>query len=381
MRRDLFDREHEEFRATAREFLAREVVPHQQSWESEGIVPRALWTRAGEKGLLGFSVPEEYGGLGVRDFRYNAVLGEEMARAGATGPGFTLHNDVVAPYLTDLATAEQKARWLPGFASGELITAIGMTEPGAGSDLKGLRTTATRDGDHYVLNGQKTFISNGINADLVIVLAKTDVSAGARGITLLVVERGMAGFTRGRNLAKVGQKAQDTAELFFSEVRVPAANRLGEQGLGFSYSMRHLPQERVTVAVTALARADHVCRATVEYCRQREAFGRPISDFQHTRFLLAELTTEIDIAQVYVDRCVQALNAGELDPADAAKAKWWTTELANKVIDRCLQLHGGYGYMLEYPVAKAWLDSRIQTIYGGTTEIMKDIIGRSLFAG
>ncbi|WP_033288967.1 acyl-CoA dehydrogenase family protein [Amycolatopsis jejuensis] len=381
MKRDLFQQEHEDFRALAREFLDREVVPHQESWESAGIVPRELWLRAGEKGLLGFSVPEEYGGLGVRDFRYNAVLGEEMARVGATGPGFTLHNDVAAPYFTDLTTAEQKARWLPGFARGELITAIGMTEPGAGSDLKGLRTTAKRDGDHYVLNGQKTFISNGINADLVIVLAKTDVAAGARGITLFVVERGMAGFSRGRNLVKVGQKAQDTAELFFSDVRVPVVNLLGEEGRGFAYSMRHLPQERVTVAVTALARADHIYRSTIEYCRQRQAFGQPIADFQHTRFRLAEMATEIDIAQVYVDRCVLALNAGELSPADAAKAKWWTTELANKVIDQCLQLHGGYGYMLEYPVAKAWLDSRIQTIYGGTTEIMKDIIGRSLFAG
>ncbi|MBX6382285.1 MAG: acyl-CoA dehydrogenase family protein [Microbispora sp.] len=378
MRRDLFDEEHDLFRETVREFLAREVVPHHAQWEKDGIVPRDVWKKAGELGMFGFSVPEEYGGSGITDFRYNVVIVEEIIRVGATGLGFGLHNDIVAPYLLDLTNDEQKQRWLPGFASGELITAIAMTEPGAGSDLQGIRTTAIRDGDHYVVNGQKTFITNGINSDLVVVVTKTDPSAGARGTSLLVVERGMEGFTRGRNLEKVGMHAQDTAELFFDNVRVPVANLLGgEEGQGFFQLMNNLPQERLSIAVAAVAAAETVLEETIEYCRNRTAFGRSIGKFQHTRFLLAELATEVEIARHYVDKCVRALNAKELTAVDAAKAKWWTTELQNKVIDRCVQLHGGYGYMLEYPVAKAWLDSRVQTIYGGTTEIMKEIIGRS----
>jgi len=378
MQRDLFEEEHLLFRDTVREFLAREVVPYHAQWEKDGIVPRDVWKKAGELGLFALSVPEQYGGSGVRDFRYNAVLDEEIIRAGASGLGFSLHNDVVAPYLLDLTNDEQKERWLPGFVSGELITAIAMTEPGAGSDLQGIRTTAIRDGDHYVLNGQKTFITNGINADLVIVVAKTDPSAGARGITLLVVERGMEGFTRGRNLEKIGLHAQDTAELFFDNVRVPVANRLGpEEGQGFIQLMQNLPQERLSIAVAAVAASERVLEMTIEYCRNRKAFGRSIGSFQNTRFVLAELATEVEIARHYVDKCIRALNAGELTAVDAAKAKWWTTDLQNKVIDRCLQLHGGYGYMLEYPVAKAWLDGRVQSIYGGTNEIMKEIIGRS----
>ncbi|GGO06056.1 acyl-CoA dehydrogenase [Microbispora rosea subsp. aerata] len=378
MRRDLFDEEHDLFRETVRDFLAREVVPHHAQWEKDGIVPREVWKKAGELGMFGFSVPEEYGGAGITDFRYNVVIVEEIVRVGATGLGFGLHNDIMAPYLVDLTNDEQKQRWLPGFASGELITAIGMTEPGAGSDLQGIRTTAVREGDHYVVNGQKTFITNGINSDLVVVVAKTDPSAGARGISLLVVERGMEGFTRGRNLEKVGMHAQDTAELFFENVRVPVANLLGgEEGQGFFQLMNNLPQERLSIAVAAVAAAETVLEETIEYCRNRTAFGRSIGKFQHTRFLLAELATEVEIARHYVDKCVRALNAKELTAVDAAKAKWWTTELQNKVIDRCVQLHGGYGYMREYPVAKAWLDSRVQTIYGGTTEIMKEIIGRS----
>lgn len=378
MRRDLFDEEHLLFRETVREFMAREVVPHHPQWEKDGIVPREVWKKAGELGMFGFSVPEEHGGAGVTDFRYNAVIVEEIMRHGASGLGFTLHNDVMAPYMVDLSDDEQKRRWLPGFVSGELITAIAMSEPGAGSDLQGIRTTALREGDHYVLNGQKTFITNGINADLVVVVAKTDPEAGSRGITLIVVERGMDGFGRGRNLEKLGMKAQDTAELFFENVRVPVTNRLGPaDGAGFVQLMNNLPQERLSIAVAAVAAAEAVLEQTIDYCKTRQAFGRNIGSFQNTRFVLAELATETEIARHYVDKCILALNAKELTVVDAAKAKWWTTELQTKVIDRCLQLHGGYGYMMEYPVARAWLDSRVQTIYGGTTEIMKEIIGRS----
>ncbi|MEV6157476.1 acyl-CoA dehydrogenase family protein [Nonomuraea sp. NPDC052129] len=378
MRRDLFDEEHLLFQETVREFMAREVVSHHGQWEKDGIVPRDVWKKAGEIGLFGFSVPEEYGGAGVTDFRFNAVIVEEIIRHGASGLGFGLHNDIMAPYLVDLTDEEQKRRWLPGFVSGELITAIGMTEPGAGSDLQGVRTTAVLEGDHYLVNGQKTFITNGINADLVVVVAKTDPAGGARGTTLLVVERGMEGFGRGRNLDKIGMKAQDTAELFFENVRVPVANRLGaEEGQGFFQLMNNLPQERLSIAVAAVAAAETVLEQTIEYCKSRQAFGRNIGSFQNTRFVLAELATETEIARHYVDKCIRALNAKELTVVDAAKAKWWTTELQNKVIDRCLQLHGGYGYMMEYPVAKAWIDSRVQSIYGGTTEIMKEIIGRS----
>ncbi|MER5321984.1 acyl-CoA dehydrogenase family protein [Streptosporangium roseum] len=378
MQRDLFEEEHQLFRETVREFLAREVVPHHDQWEKDGIVPREVWKKAGEIGMFGFGVPEEYGGAGITDFRYNAVIVEEVIRIGASGLGYSLHNDVMAPYFVDLTNDEQKARWLPGFVSGELITAVGMTEPGAGSDLQGIRTTAVREGDHYVLNGQKTFITNGINSDLVVVVAKTDPAAGARGTSLLVVERGMEGFSRGRNLEKIGMHAQDTAELFFENVRVPAANLLGEEeGQGFFQLMGNLPQERLSIAVMAVAAAETVLQTTIEYCKNRKAFGRNIGSFQNTRFVLAELDTEVEIARHYVDKCIRALNAKELTVVDAAKAKWWTTELQTKVIDRCLQLHGGYGYMMEYPVAKAWVDSRVQTIYGGTTEIMKEIIGRS----
>ncbi|WP_405144476.1 acyl-CoA dehydrogenase family protein [Sphaerisporangium sp. NBC_01403] len=378
MQRDLFEEEHLLFRETVREFMTREVVPHHEQWEKDGIVPREVWKKAGEIGMFGFSVPEEYGGAGITDYRYNTVIVEEIMRIGATGLGFGLHNDIMAPYVVDLTNDEQKQRWLPGFASGELITAIGMTEPGAGSDLQGIRTTAVRDGDHFVVNGQKTFITNGINSDLVVVVAKTDPEAGARGTTLLVVERGMDGFSRGRNLEKIGLHAQDTAELFFENVRVPVANRLGdEEGQGFFQLMNNLPQERLSIAVAAVAAAESVLETTIEYCKTRKAFGRNIGAFQNTRFVVAELATEVEIARHYVDKCIRALNAKELTVVDAAKAKWWTTELQQKVIDRCLQLHGGYGYMTEYPVAKAWMDSRVQTIYGGTTEIMKEIIGRS----
>jgi alkylation response protein AidB-like acyl-CoA dehydrogenase len=374
----LYQAEHEAFRAMVRNFLAKEVVPHHATWEEAGQVDRSVWLRAGEQGLLGMDVPEEFGGGGVKDFRYNAILAAEVSRVGASGLGFTLHNDVVAPYLIHLATDEQKARWLPGFVRGELITAIAMSEPGAGSDLQGLTTTARRDGDEWVLNGSKTFITNGILADLVIVVARTDPEAGARGFSLLVVERGMAGFERGRKLDKIGMKAQDTAELFFTDVRVPAANLLGTEGHGFFHLMHNLPQERLSIAAVAVAASRLVLDSTVEYCKSRTAFGRPIGTFQNTRFELAEMHTEVTIAETYLEKAILEHNAGRFTVEDAAMAKWWTTELQKRVVDRCLQLHGGYGYMLEYPVARAYLDSRVQTIYGGTTEIMKEIVGRSL---
>jgi long-chain-acyl-CoA dehydrogenase len=378
MRRTIFEPEHDAFRESVRAFCDKEIVPHHKEWEAAGIVPRELWLEAGKQGFLGFMVPEEYGGGGQRDFRFNAVLIEELTRCGASGPGFGVHTDINSAYLLDLATDEQKARWLPGFASGELITAIAMTEPGAGSDLQGIATTAVLDGGHYVLNGAKTFISNGILADLVIVVAKTAPDEGYQGITLVVVERGMAGFDRGRNLDKIGLKAQDTAELFFDDVRVPVTNRLGDEGQGFVYLMERLPQERLAIAVVAAAACEKVLDLTTEYVKSRTAFGRPVGSFQNSRFTIAEMATETQLARVYVDRCIEELEAGALTVSDAAMAKWWTTELQKRVVDQCLQLHGGYGYMSEYPISKAYLDTRIQTIYGGTTEVMKEIIGRTM---
>ena len=378
MRRTIFEPEHDAFRESVRAFCDKEIVPHHKEWEAAGIVPRELWLEAGKQGFLGFMVPEEYGGGGQRDFRFNAVLIEELTRCGASGPGFGVHTDINSAYLLDLTNDEQRARWLPGFASGELITAIAMTEPGAGSDLQGIATTAVRDGDHYVLNGAKTFISNGILSDLVIVVAKTAPDEGYQGISLLVVERGMEGFERGRNLDKLGLKAQDTAELFFDDVRVPVANLLGEEGQGFVYLMERLPQERLAIAVVAAAACERVLELTTEYVKSRTAFGRPVGSFQNSRFAIAEMATETQIARVYVDRCIEELAAGTLTVSDAAMAKWWTTELQKRVVDQCLQLHGGYGYMSEYPISKAYVDTRIQTIYGGTTEVMKEIIGRTM---
>jgi alkylation response protein AidB-like acyl-CoA dehydrogenase len=380
MRRTVYDPEHEQFREVVREFIAREVAPHGQAWEQAGIVDREVYRAAGKHGVIGFNIPEEFGGGGVADFRFNAVLSEELAKAGPGAPAFTLHNDVVAPYLITLATPEQQQRWLPGFAAGDLIGAIAMTEPGAGSDLAGVRTHAALDGGTWILSGAKTFISSGINADLVIVVTRTgrDPAARHRAFSLLVVERGMPGFSRGRNLDKIGLKSQDTAELFFDEVPVPAANVLGTVGRGFYHLMHNLPAERMTIAISAVAGARAVFDETLAYAKNRTAFGQPIGSFQHNRFVLAELDTELDIAQVFVDRCLEAIVAGELSAVEAAKAKWWTTELQKRVIDACVQLHGGYGYMLEYPVARAYLDARVQTIYGGTTEIMKEIVGRNL---
>jgi alkylation response protein AidB-like acyl-CoA dehydrogenase len=375
--RDIFTPEHDAFRETVRTFAAKEITPHHERWEQEGIVDREVWLAAGRQGLLGFAMPEEYGGGGIDDKRYNLVMAEELAKAGATGPGFSLHNDIIGPYLLTLATEEQRRRWFAGYCAGEIVTAIAMTEPGAGSDLQGIRTTATpaADGDGWILNGQKTFISNGIISDLVIVVARTDPDAGHRGISLLVVERGMDGFERGRNLDKIGQKAQDTAELFFRDVRVPRENLLGTEGGGFLHLMQNLPAERLSIAAAAMAGAEATFAMTVEYCRQREAFGRSIGKFQHNRFALAEMATELQLGRLFVDRCVME---PDLDAPTAAMAKWWCTELQKRVTDQCLQLHGGYGYMTEYPVAKAFPDTRIQTIYGGTTEIMKELIGRSM---
>ena len=376
--REIFDAEHEAFRRTARTFFEKEVVPFHDEWEKAGIVPRDVWTKAGEAGLLCFDVPEEYGGPGVSDFRYNQIVSEEQTRAGTSGPGFSVHTDIIVPYLTSLGTEEQKQRWLPGCVSGEIITAIAMTEPGAGSDLQGIRTSAVDKGDHYVLNGSKTFISNGILSDLVIVVARTDPEAGHKGISLLVVERGMAGFERGRNLEKIGLKAQDTAELFFDNVVVPKENLLGEEGAGFIYLMMNLPQERLAIAMQAASACQALVDLCMDYAQQREAFGKPIGKFQHNRFLIAEMATEARIAQVFVDDCIRKHLDGKLDSTLASMAKYWTTELQNKMAGQAVQLHGGYGYMMEYPVAKAFIDSRISTIYGGTTEIQKEIIGRSL---
>ncbi len=378
MQSTLYESEHDAFRDAVRSFCAKHVAPFHDEWEKQGIVDRSVWVEAGKQGLLGMDVPEQYGGGGIRDFRYNCVVSEEITRVGGSGVGFTLHNDVMAPYLLDLTTEEQKARWLPAFVSGEMITAIAMSEPGAGSDLQGLKTTARRDGSDWVLSGSKTFITNGIHSDLVLVVARTDPDKGAHGFSLLAVERGMKGFERGRNLNKIGMKAQDTAELFFDEVRVPADNLVGREGGGFIHLMEKLPQERLSIAVVAVAAAQQVFDLTLEYCKGRSAFGKPIGSFQHNRFVLAEMATELEIARHYVDKAVLTHNAGEFTVQDAATAKWWTTELQKKVVDQCVQLHGGYGYMLEYPVAKAFVDSRVQTIYGGTTEVMKEIIGRSL---
>jgi acyl-CoA dehydrogenase len=378
LQRDIFTSEHDAFRDMVRAFIARNITPYHEQWERDRVVSREVWRQAGAAGLLGIEIDEKYGGGGNPDYTYYLIMNEELARAGAHGPGFSVHNDIVGQYLVRLVTPEQAQRWLPGYCSGELITAIAMSEPGAGSDLQGIRTTAVRDGDDWILNGQKTFISNGQLCDLVIVFARTDPDAGHLGYSLLMVERGMAGFERGRNLEKVGMHAQDTSELFFSDVRVPAANLLGEPGTGFVALMQNLPRERIAIGATALAGAEHVFATTLDYCRQRQAFGRPIGSFQHNRFQLAEMATELAVARAFTDRAITEHVAGRLSTEDAAMVKWWDTELCNRVVDRCVQLYGGYGYMREYPVARAFADGRVQSIFGGTTEIMKEIIGRGL---
>lgn len=380
MERTLYAAEHHEFADSFRTFIAREIQPRYLEWEREGIAPRSLYQRAGAAGFLGMAIPDEYGGGGSTDFRFNAILAEELAAAGigGAGLGLTLHNDITTPYFTDIGTEEQKKRWLPGIASGELITAIAMTEPGTGSDLAGIATTARRDGDHYVLNGSKTFITNGINSDLVIVAAKTDPTQRHTGMTLLVVERGMNGFERGRNLDKIGMHSQDTAELFFDDVEVPATNRLGEEGQAFRYLTANLAQERLSIAVTGVATARAALQWTLDYVKERSAFGQKIGSFQNTKFVLAEQRAAVDVAQAYVDQCILALNRSALTPAEAAVAKFWCTELQKTVVDHCLQLFGGYGYMSEYPIARAYADARVTTIYGGTTEVMKGIVAKDM---
>ncbi|PBC37164.1 acyl-CoA dehydrogenase [Rhodococcus sp. ACPA4] len=380
MRRTLFTEDHEAYRDSVREFIAREVSPHYDDWEENRLVDRSAWLAAGKMGIVGLAVPEQYGGSGELDYRYRYIVAEEIARSATTsfGAGLGLQDDIVIPYIADLGTDEQKQRWLPGMAAGEIICAIAMTEPGTGSDLQGIKTTAVRDGDDWILNGQKTFITSGIHADIVIVAARTDPSAGSRGFSLLVVEREMEGFTRGRKLHKVGLAGQDTAELSFENVRVPASNLLGTEGGGLIHLMERLPRERLSIAVSAICVARAAYEWTKAYAFDRSAFGKPIGDFQNTRFALAEMLTEIDVTQAYVDNAVLAINDGELSAVEAAQAKWWASELQKRVVDRCVQLHGGYGYMMEYPIGRAYVDSRIQTIYGGTTEIMKEIIGRDI---
>jgi alkylation response protein AidB-like acyl-CoA dehydrogenase len=381
--RTLYGPDHEAYRETVREFLAREIVPHQHDWDRQHMIDRAVFARAAKAGIYALQVDERFGGAGESDYRYRMVVCEEVARVFAYSFGLTisLQDDLVLHYLLDLTTEQQKERWLPGFASGELIGALAMTEPGAGSDLKGIRTSARRDGDRWILNGQKTFISSGIMADVVVVAARTDSADGSGAFTLFVVERDTPGFERGRQLDKIGLPAQDTAELFFYDAVVPAANLLGDEGRGLYHLMSHLPRERLGVTAKAIANTRAIFDETVEYCRQRTAFGQPLTGQQHIRFELAEMATEIDVAEAYADKSVLAFNAGELSAVDAAKGKWYVSELQKRVIDRCLQLHGGYGYMSEYPVARAFLDTRVQTIYGGTTEIMKEIIGRQIAAG
>ncbi len=380
MRRTLYTPDHEAYRETIREFLAREVVPRHHQWEQNHRIDRDVYASAAKAGVYALEIAERYGGAGEHDYRYRMVVCEEIAKVNALSFGLTisLQDDLVLHYLLDLTTEDQKQRWLPGFASGEVIGALAMTEPGAGSDLRGIRTSARRDGDRWILNGQKTFISSGIMADLVVVAARTDHEGGSRGFSLFAVERDTPGFRRGRQLEKIGLPAQDTAELFFDDAEVPLDNLLGEEGRGLQHLMSHLPRERLGVTAQAIATSRTIFDQTVEYCQARNAFGQPLSALQHVRFEFAEMETELDVAEAYVDKSVHAFNAGELSAVDAAKGKWYVSELQHRLIDRCLQLHGGYGYMIEYPVARAYLDTRAQTIYGGSTEIMKELIGREI---
>ncbi|RLQ23874.1 acyl-CoA dehydrogenase [Seongchinamella sediminis] len=373
--RTVYEPEHEMFRDSVSKFLETEVVPYHAQWEKDGQVDRDLWRKAGAQGFLVPTAPEEYGGVGA-DYRYNAIINEELGKTGATGIGWPLHSDIAVPYLMNFGNEEQKQRLLPGCISGDIVTAIAMTEPGAGSDLQGIKTSAAADGDDFVLNGSKTFITNGQHADVVVVVAKTDASAGAAGISLLLVEAGMEGFQKGSNLEKLGMKAQDTSELFFNDVRVPRANLLGEEGKGFIYLMQELPQERLQIALVAGASMEAALDYTTEYVKERKAFNKHIADFQNTQFKLAEMDAEVTAMRVFLDRCLELHVQGGLDPVTASKAKLLATELQGKVLDQCLQLHGGYGFMWEYPIARAYADARVQRIYGGTSEVMKLIIAR-----
>ncbi len=366
------------FRTTVRRFIEQEIQPHHDRWIEEGVVPRDVWRKAGDHGYLCFAAPEEFGGAGTDDFRYPAILAEELARQNCTGPGFGVHGSVVAPYILNYGTDEQKGRWVPGIVTGEKILAVAMSEPSAGSDLAAIRATAVDDGDHYVLNGQKTFVTNGYNADLVVVACKTDPDKKHWGMSLLVVEKGMEGFSSGKPLSKIGWRAQDTTELFFDDVRVPKENLIGQPGQGFFIIVKEMEQERLLIGVSAIATARTVLDSTIAHCKERKAFGQPIGKFQNTRFRLAEMETEVTIAQVFIDRCLMERNAGTLTASETAMVKWWTTALTQRVLDQCLQFHGGYGYMTEYPVAQAWLDMRWTSIGAGTSELMKEMIGNDM---
>jgi long-chain-acyl-CoA dehydrogenase len=381
--RDLYEDEHEAFRESFRRFLEKEIAPHYAGWERDRIMPRRTWGRAGELGFLAMAAGERYGGAGIDDFRFNAVLGEEAQRAGVAsfGVGLTNHNDVCLPYLIEHATDEQRRRWLPGMVRGELVTAIAMTEPGAGSDLGGIATRGVRDGDGWIVSGSKTFISCGVTADLVVTAVRTDPAERHRGLTMMVLERSMGGFTVGGQVEKIGLHAQDTAELVFDDVRVPDENVLGAPGGGFAMLMSNLPQERMTIAVAGVAAARAALAETIDYVGGRTAFGRPISDFQATRFALAEMFADLEVGQAYVDHSVRALSAGRLSAEQAAVAKLWATEMQGRVVDRCLQLHGGYGYTTDYRIGRRYVDARVTRLYGGTSEIMKEIVGRALTTG
>ena len=376
--RTIFTEDHEIFREQVRRFVEREITPHHAQWERDGVVPRELWLKAGAAGLLCSNVAEEYGGPGA-DFLYNVVIHEELATALATGPGFGIHSDMAAVYITRFGTEEQKRKWLPKMVSGEVIAAIGLSEPDAGSDLKAIKTRAVRDGDHFVINGQKTWISNGQLADIVILACKTDPAAGARGMSFIIVETGSEGFARGQNIGKIGLKAQDTSELFFQDVRVPVENLIGKENEGFRIAVANLAHERISIACSAITQAEAAIRWTVDYTRERKAFGKVVADFQNTRFALAQLDAEVSALRIFIDRCLELANEQKLDVVDAAKAKMLSTELLGRTADQCLQLHGGYGYTLEYPIGRLFIDTRVRRIAGGSTEIMKEIISRKLF--
>ena len=379
MKREIYDEDHEAFRSSVREFLERSVIPNVEQHAVDKAIPREFWLEAGKQGFLGLEIPEEYGGAGAEDYRFNAVMAEELSKVNAAlGSCWGIHADITAPYIVAMGTEEQKQRWLPGVASGEILLAIGMTEPSGGSDLAALKTTAVKDGDDWVINGSKTFITNGYSADLVVTAVRTDPEKGARGITLFAIPADAPGFSRGRKLDKVGQDESDTAELFFEDVRLGEDHIIGELGGGFIAMMQKLPQERLGCSISNVAHAKQILLETIQYTKDRKAFGAPIGTFQHNKFLMAELVTSIEVAEAYIDQCVIAHDKGELTPVDAAKAKWWSSQVQNDVLDHCVQLHGGYGFMNEYRVARAWRDARVSKIWAGSNEIMKELIGRDL---
>ena len=379
MKREIYDEDHEAFRSSVREFLERSVIPNVEQHAIDKAIPREFWLEAGKQGFLGLEIPEEYGGAGADDYRFNAVMAEELSKVNAAlGSCWGIHADITAPYIVAMGTEEQKQRWLPGVAAGETLLAIGMTEPSGGSDLAALKTTAVKDGDDWVINGSKTFITNGYSADVVLTAVRTDPEKGARGITLFAIPADAPGFSRGRKLDKVGQDESDTAELFFEDVRLGEDHIIGELGGGFIAMMQKLPQERLGCAISNVAHAKQILVETLQYTKDRKAFGAPIGTFQHNKFLLAELFTAIEVAEAYIDTCVIAHDKGELTPVDAAKAKWWSSQVQNDVLDHCVQLHGGYGFMNEYRVARAWRDARVSKIWAGSNEIMKELIGRDL---